>query len=654
MNKTCGKEKYPNLFSPIRVGNLRFKNRIIAAPTSPSMITPEGYLMPESAYYLGKKAAGGAALVDWGEAIVHVTGQSHSKQVRLDVTGVRTGLSYAAKMIHNNGALAGIQLSHGGMYGGLTSVGGSVIACDHAWGPSACVMPNGEKVEEMPREIIDTIIKAFADGAKLCKECGYDIVQVHAAHGWLFSQFLSPVQNKRTDEFGGSLENRARFLVMTLKAIREAVGPMFPIEVRLAGDDYADFGVHLEEEIEVAKMIDGIVDIINVSCGHHEVPELFTVQTPSGYFEKGCYVGLAAEIKKHVKCLVSCMGAVKDVDLMEEIIASGKADFVMLGRPLLADPFLPEKALEGNTGDITPCIRCYECFGETQLGEAVKCSVNPCTGNEMYETPVGKAEIKKKALVVGGGPGGMQAAITLRERGHEVTLVEKSDHLGGNLIPAGSPFGKSDVLELNEVLKRRVERSGAKVLLNTKADEEFVKDFNPDVMFLAVGAREVIPPIKGIDMPNVISASEAELHPEKAGEKVVIIGGGLVGCEAAVSFAHNGHKASVIEMRNEILLECNFIYKGALEYQIKKNNVDVYTGAAVKEINQTGVVFEKDGVLTTVEADTVVYAVGFKAPYDFVDKMCDLVQNTVIIGDCKKVGQIGNAIDQAYHMAKIV
>ena len=280
-------KRYPHLFSPLRVGNIKMKNRIICAPTSPSMIDLNGHFTPEMIAYLEEKALGGAGIVTYGEAIVHsATGKSHNKQLQLDAFGVRQGMTEAARAIHNAGAYANIQLSHGGMYGGLASVGGDVNTCQTAYGPSDMMMSAGQ-VKEMPKEMIYEIIEAYGKAAKLCKETGFDMVQVHAAHGWLFSQFLSPVWNKRTDEFGGSLENRARFFLLALDAVRKAVGPMFPIEARISGDDFTDKGLGLEDCIKVAQMIDDKVDLINVSCGNHEDPDMFCRTHPSAFYKRG-------------------------------------------------------------------------------------------------------------------------------------------------------------------------------------------------------------------------------------------------------------------------------------------------------------------------------------------------------------------------------
>lgn len=604
--------------------------------------------------YLEEKALGGVSVVTYGEAIVHSsTGKSHNKQLQLDSFGVKQSLVETTRAIHNAGAYANIELSHGGKYGGLVSLGGDQVFCDVAYGPSHEITPLGE-VHEMPREIIFEIIEAYKKSAKLCKDCGFDMVQVHAAHGWLFSQFLSPVMNRRTDEFGGSLENRARFLLMVLDAIREAVGPRFPIEIRLSGDDFTSSGLGMEDCIKVAKMVDDKVDLINVSCGNHEDPDMFCRTHPSSFYPRGVNVYLAAEIKKHVKTPVACVGSLNDPAHMEEIIASGQADIVEIARGLLADPYLPKKALEGKADDITPCIRCYECFGETIKTETIKCSVNPTMGQQLANKEYRKEpERIKKILVAGGGPAGMEAAIIAASRGHNVTLVEKSDQLGGNLHPAGAPYFKKDILDFCKVLEKRIHEAGVRVVLNTEVTEDYIKEFSPDALFVAIGAKEVKPAIKGADLPHVVMAIEAELNPDKLGQKVAIIGGGLVGTEAAVSFHRYGKECTIIEMKGAVAEEVNSLYRGGLMVEVEKA-ATIHVNTTVKEIRLDGVICEKDGKEFLVEADTVVIAVGFKSPYDKVDAFCDLVDEYYIIGDCKNVGQIYDAINQAYYAALLV
>ncbi len=652
--KYPGRTLYPHLFSPIRIGNLKLKNRIIAAPTSPSMITTEGHFTAEMIAYMEEKAKGGSALITYGEAIVHSsTGKSHNKQLQLDSFGVRQGLTECVRRIHNAGSLANIQLSHGGMYGGLDSVGGDIGTCQIAYGPSNIVMPAGE-VKEMPRELIYEVVESYAAAAKLCKEVGYDMVQIHAAHGWLFNQFLSPLFNHRSDEFGGSLENRARFLLLTLDAVRKAVGPLFPIELRMNGDDFQEGGMSLKDYIEVAKMVNDKVDLFNISCGNHEDPEMFCRTHPSSFFPRGVNVYLSAEIRKHVTKPVACVGSLNDPAQMEEIISSGQADLVEIGRALVADPYLPNKALQGNAEDISPCLRCYECFGATGQLEMVKCTVNPTQGQQLQMAEAVPApETKKKVLVVGGGPAGMEAAVTAAARGHDVTLVEQKGLLGGNLHPAGAPYFKEDIRKLCRVLIRRVEKAGVKVVLNTRVTPEYVREFAPDVLFVAIGSNELKPPIKGIEGDNVVMAIDAELHPEKLGRRVAIMGGGLVGAEAACSFAHEGHEVSIIEMKDDVALEVNSFYRGGLMPHVKES-AKLYVKTKVKEIVPNGVLVENEQGEFLIEADTVVCALGFRAPWAQVDALCAESEEYHVIGDCQNVGQIYHAITAGFYAARTV
>jgi len=618
------------------------------------MIDLNGHFTPEMIAYLEEKAKGGAAVVTYGESIVHSqTGKSHNKQLQLDAFGVRQGMAETARAIHNAGSLANIQLSHGGMYGGLASVGGDVGVARVAYGPSHMMMPAGE-VQEMPNEMVYEIIETYKRGAKLCMETGFDMVQVHAAHGWLFSQFLSPVWNKRTDEFGGSFENRARFFLMTLDSVREGVGPHFPIEARISGDDFTDAGLNMDDCVRVAEMIDDKVDLINVSCGNHEDPAMFCRTHPSAFYPHGVNVYLATAVKKHVKTPVACVGSLNDPAQMEEIIATGQADVIEIGRASLADPYLPKKAAFGDADDITPCLRCYECFAATGTLEMVKCAVNPTMGEELTaKIPPEAAECKKKVLVVGGGPAGMEAAITAASRGHAVTLVEKSEKLGGNLNTAGAAYFKEDILKLLVVLSRRLTRAGVKVVLNTEVTPEYVKKFAPDALFVAIGSKELKPPIKGLDSDNVVMSIDAELHPEKLGKKVVIMGGGLVGAEAAVGFYHEGRECTIIEMKPAIAEEANSFYRGGLMPEVEKS-ATCYVNTKVKEILPTGVLCNKDGKEIFVEADTVVCALGFTSPYDKVDELTNLVNEYYIVGDCKKVGKIYEAINTGYYSALLV
>ncbi len=399
--------RYPNLMSPVKIGNVTAKNRIFSAPTGLMGYTPQGHFTTDNRAYFEFKASGGCAVVSLGECIVHgASGSSHNLQPALDDMTLMPSLTMVAKDIKRRGALANIELSHGGKYGGLVSIGGDVKEGKTAYGPSEEFLPDGQHVHEMPRQMIKMLIKAYGEAALVAKRCGFDMVNVHAAHGWLFSQFLSPLQNHHRDEYGGSLENRARFFLEVLDEVRRMVGPGYPIEVRMNGDDFVEGGMHLDDYISFAKLIQDKVDLINVSCGSHEVENLFVRTHPSMFLEHGCNVYLAAAVKKEVDVPVSCVGALNDPAQMEEILASGKADIIELGRALVADPYLPKKIAENREDEIVPCLRCFECLGHSVESMGIQCAVNPIIGNELDWKSYNPPAESKKVLIAGGGPGG--------------------------------------------------------------------------------------------------------------------------------------------------------------------------------------------------------------------------------------------------------
>ena len=390
--------QYPHLFAPLQVGNLYIKNRIFAAPTGMMSLTPQGHLTDDNMAYYGRKAAGGAAVVTLGESIVDTaTGRSHDRQVAMDDPHILPCLSRTVDAINRGGAIANIELSHGGMYAGLSSIGGTDTASKgKAYGASDLTMPTGEQVHEMPQDMIYRIVESWGKAAGVAKQAGFGLVMVHAAHGWLFNQFLSPKYNHRKDEFGGSLENRARFLMLALDAVRKRIGRNFPIELRLNGDDFVEGGMHLEEYKELALMLEDKVDLFHISCGSHDDEGLFVRTHPSMFLPHGCNVYLAAEIKKVVKKPVACVGALDDPAQCEEIIASGQADIVEIARGLIADPDFPKKAYAGKKEEITPCLRCFVCLGGNTERNHIRCTVNPVIGHELFNQCLPAPAVRRK------------------------------------------------------------------------------------------------------------------------------------------------------------------------------------------------------------------------------------------------------------------
>ena len=430
--------KYEHLFQPILIGNTLFRNRIFCAPTGSPDVSVDGDFSDDVVSYYERKAQGGAASVTLGEAIVDSKyGKRHPFQLSLDFTNTRHTLSRVADAIRRHGAIPSIELQHSGINAtpGVVTPG-FCTGADIIYGPSDDVI-QGKRVYEMPEEEILRIVEKFADAALMAKNCGFGMVMIHAGHGWLLSQFLTPRLNRRTDRWGGSVENRARFTVEVCDAIHRKCGGSFPVEVRISASEVLSGGYGVEEGIAIARQLEGHAGIIHcsVGCGIGlpDNARTFSITHPCMFKEDGLNVRYAAEVKKHIAGTpVAAVGALSDPAMMEEIIASGKADIVEMARGLICDPDLPNKAREGRDEDIVKCMRCFHCFSNAKEKGMFWCALNPQTNRERYFLHDPDKVRPKKILVVGGGIAGMQAALTAAEEGHEVILCEKSGRLGGH------------------------------------------------------------------------------------------------------------------------------------------------------------------------------------------------------------------------------
>jgi 2,4-dienoyl-CoA reductase-like NADH-dependent reductase (Old Yellow Enzyme family)/NADPH-dependent 2,4-dienoyl-CoA reductase/sulfur reductase-like enzyme len=642
--------KYPNLCSPLKIGNVTLRNRMVSAPMAFPDITAEGYVTKEAAAFYELRAKGGAAVVTLSEAIVHIkTGMSHSKHINLQDEGVLAGLTEAARSIKRHGALANIELSHGGKYAGVdlakTSGGRTYVR----YGPSKEILPDGSKIEEMPKELIHEIVEAFGKGAALVKRAGFDMVLVHGGHGWLIHQFFSPASNKRTDEYGcDTIENRAHFALEVLDSIRAAVGPGFPIEFRMSAEEHIPGGYNVDDALQFAKLLERKIDLLQVSTGAHE--NSFAITHPSMFMERGSHVHLAATIKKHVKVPVACIGALNEPEQMEEIIASGKADVVEMARALLADPFLPRKVMLGHQDEIVRCIRCFTCLAERVHTQTRICSINPVIGREYESRFALPASEPQKVLVAGGGPSGMKTAITAAQRGHKVILCEKSVELGGTLKCVRAISFKKDLYGLIKSLEAQMGKAGVEIRLNTEVTQNLVEREAPDVLVLAVGAAPIVPPISGIDSSKVVLANNLSEEGIAVGKKVVILGGGLVGCESAVHLAQEGKDVTVVEMMKDVAVDANVRQRPILLDMFAKLQVKVKTRMKGVKISDEGLVCtDETGKENLFEADTIVCSVGQRALREVVNDLLDAAPEVVQVGDCVKPQKVTEALYRGNH-----
>lgn len=642
--------KYPHLSSPITVAGVTFKNRMFSAPMGGTDITNDGCIGPKSTAFYELRGKGGAGAVTVSELMVHPkTDGSHAYHLDPSILNSLACATYTADAIRRHGAIASLELSHSGMYAGTYMTDKSKQKSMNQWGPSDTVRPDGVEVKALTKDMIDDIVKSYGDVAAMAKRAGFEMLMIHGGHGWLINQFLSPFFNKRTDEYGGSLENRCRFAKEVLTSVRNAVGPRFPIEFRMSGSEFFDEGYGLEEGVEIAKQLESYVDILHVSAGTYQ--RTFGITHPSMFEEHGRNVYLAAEIKKHVSVPVATLGGLNDPAQMEEIIASGKADIVYMGRALLADPYLPEKVMQNRDDEIVRCLRCFTCMAERAATSTRRCTVNPIIGREIEGDEVTKAPVKKKVLVAGGGPGGLYAAYTAARRGHEVILCEKESELGGILKSEQAISFKYEMYQLTGTYEKLAREAGVEIRLNTEVTKEYALAENADAIIIAVGSSPLVPPIPGLDGENVVIVNNYYKEKDKVSDEVVILGGGLAGSECAIHLGQEGKKVSIVEMRDSLAPDANVRHRPLLLQQIDKY-VDVHTGLKAVKVTAEGVECEdKDGNAVFVKGSSVICALGQRSRTNVVEELRDCAPFVRVIGDAAKVSTITNAVYWGYHAA---
>jgi 2,4-dienoyl-CoA reductase-like NADH-dependent reductase (Old Yellow Enzyme family)/pyruvate/2-oxoglutarate dehydrogenase complex dihydrolipoamide dehydrogenase (E3) component len=632
------------ILEPITINGMELRNRMIVSAMVTGYVNEDGTASEKFIAYHETKAKGGWGLIITEDYIISPTaGASAPLPALYDDSQIASHQQLTAR-VHQAGGKIAAQLYHAGRETVSAVTGEQPVA------PSAIKEPT---MPEQPRalsvaEIVE-IEDQFASAAERAKRAGFDAIEIHGAHGYLVEQFVSPFSNKRTDNYGGSLRNRARFALNIVAKIREKVGPDFPILYRMSVLEYVEGGLALEESKAFAQMLEEAgVDMIHCSQGVYASIE--TVVPPFG-ITRGAFVENAAAIKSVVNIPVSAVGRINDPDLAEAILCSGKADLVTMARASLADPEMPNKVKEGRYDEISRCIGCLQgCLANSNAGTGkVRCMVNPMTGME-DEYRLTPAETVKTIWVAGGGVAGCEAAIVAAKRGHNVTVFEKSACLGGQWNAAAVPMDKTEFTTLVVWQQNQLQQLGVTVKLESELTAEMVLAENPDAVILATGSNPVVPPIPGIQGPQVVLAQDVLLGKVETGQQIAVIGGGLVGAETADFLACHGKQVSVVEMMDGIMRDGEPTPKAMLLKRFAANDVGVYTSTKVTAIEEHAVVGEKDGQEVRLEGlDTIIIAIGVRSNKALEEALTGTYQGELIaVGDAKRAKNGYLGIQEAF------
>lgn len=654
--------KYKNVFSPFKFGNVEVKNRIATPPMLACMATNDGSVTREMIEFYQSFARGGAGIVNIGDSAIDFEyARGHFGQLNIGEDCMIGGLSTLVEAIQKYGAKISIELDHSGrlsipgVINGKNPIGPSPIPTK---AEEMMAQQEGRKiiqVTEMDQNLIDQVVDNFASAAYRCLRAGFEMVTIHGGHGQLLSQFVSPYSNKRTDNYGGSLENRARFVLEVLTAIRRSVGDKLALEYRISADEFVPEGMHEEDTIEFLNLIEEKIDLVNVSLGGMIAdPRYIVHMAQPTYFPHAYNVQRAAKIKRAVQIPVTCVGSIIDLEMADNIIAERKADIVAMGRPHIADPDIVNKSRRGKADDVRPCLRCNVCGERPKDFFPVRCAVNPIIGRELEYRYIPPVQEKKRVVIIGGGPGGMESALIASARGHQVTLYEKEKELGGALRMAASPSFKGDMKRFLDWMTRETLQSSVEVKLSTEATAKTINKENPDVLIIAVGAEPIIPDIPGIEMSKVVLAGDVDIGKAETGKTVVVAGAGLTGCETALHLSQLGKKIKIIDIldETEIAEDASLVGKIALMELLHQQDVEFKTEVKLEEITDKGVlVIDKEGHRIELSADSVVLSLGVRPRDNEVKAFQELTHEVHVIGDCSKPGNIMSAIHDGFNIA---
>ncbi len=626
------------MFTPVSIGKMKLKNRTVMTAMATNYCNEVGDITDRLIDFLAERAGGGAGLIITEMAPVANAGSSKYISLMVDSDDRIPGLKRLADAIHAKRGKIAVQLCHGGRFVSITAThqlgeSASGLAGSTAWISAAS--GSNEEVRQLSKDEIHQLVDKFAQAARRVKEAGCDAVEIHGAHGLIIQEFLSPLSNKRTDEYGGSFEGRSRFPVEVLKAVRTAVGDDFPVIYRISAEEGIPSGWTIEDSIKICQIFEKEgADAIDVSCGTAVTNPVPTYPPfPPMAFPRGTFLNLAEAIKKAVKIPVVAVGRINDPRLGEEVLQKGGADLIGAGRAFIADPEWPKKAEAGKFDDIRPCIACMTCIHTLFKRTAVECFGNPYAGRERIFA-LKKTKNSKKVLIIGGGPAGMEAARAAALRGHSVSLYEKSGQLGGQLNLATIPPHREEVANLTKYLAGQIQKLGVKVHLGVEVNADLITKEKPDVVVVATGATPLIPRIPGIDLPHVVTAWDVlDGKVSNIGKQVFVAGGGEVGCETAEFLAEKGHTVTIGEMLPVIGSIMEPHNKRYLMERLKKLQVNMLTNTKVAGIENGKVTLQGFGKEWTIPCDTVVLAMGAVPNRDLVRKLKEKFPGFYLIGD---------------------
>lgn len=640
---------YPNLFSPFRIGKLTLKNRVVMPAMGTGLAKANGELGEELIAYYARRAKGGVGLIIVEvTAIDYVHGKGGPTAPRLDDISFAPGWQRLADRVRPYGAKIFAQLQHpGNQTCRMLNGGNEILSASEVQSFAEPDAPRAMTTEE-----VKAMVGSFVTGAALAQAAGLDGVEIHGAHGYLINQFISPYTNRRTDEYGGSFENRIRFAKEIILGIRAVCGPDFPISFRITADEFTEYGYGFDTGLEIAKYVSELgVDVLNVSCSTYEstVPSV----EPSS-FAQGWRTYMAEEIKKVVNVPVITVGVIREPRVAEDIIRTGRADLVAIGRGNMADPDWCNKARYGHEEEICKCIGCLHCLDELFKGHIVTCAVNPEKGREAWLGEPAKDGNGRKVVVVGAGPGGIAASIVLARRGFHAILFEAEDRIGGQLVPAMSTPGKEKIGWYLQYAETMLKKLGVDIRLGESATRQIILDEHPYAVFLATGGTPIVPKLPGIEETNVTTA-EAYLTDKVniTNKRVAVIGGGMTGCETAVRLAAEGNQVTIIEMQSDLCVGVVFANKMDTEKKLRDRGVERLLNTKLTAVNEQGITVESlvDGREQFLDVDAVVLALGVKPENSLRAELEDDVERLFVVGDALKSGRIANATHAAHILA---